>query len=1299
MQRFMLFLLGLAICAAAAPLSGQPVGFTDSFTDQLRALPHPYFNCNQRDGVLQVSVRVPQGAKWQGFTYEIGDTIDISAKPIMNLRLKSDFSFLLTAYLFDTNGMNQTVSVKVQASGTFTNYFLDFSAAYRADKQRIHRLQFTPNGNSPDGCTGQIWLDELKIGHDAGYLAGIGAVMEKNFFVGSINNRFTIVDLAHSLLVTAEGGAGSLDHLSVSAVSGGQAVISFDCVPDFIGRDTLLITAHGSEGFDNNTILAPIFIQDNAAPTLDPLHDLTVQVGDTVRIALTGISDGDKSVEQPVQITVACDQSLAFPDDAFTIRHAPAASSAELIMTARTPAQKALVTLTCNDGFQRNNLTQRSFLVDAYQEYNQPPTLDPIVNQFVYLQQGRCSVKLTGISDGDDGSQTLSFHLASSDTTIVPIQQLMLNHISGSATADLHFTPLAVGQSLITLTVTDNGGAPGNNGHAAITRTFMVQCASLPPTGLQVAMNSFQSNRTLNLAKPGDWKVEDINYSQKVEYGSFHGRDHVIKLTLTNKTCWTGLWHQFDELNLENNRYLCYDIYFEGSSFSNGGKTHSYFWDAEEKRNLPAGHSQRKTVPVNQWRTVFMDYRGSTGMNTDQGEPLNLKRINRVLINYASNFDWPFPVDKGTVYLANIKLGGAVPDSLVPATKPGCAIDAIADQTLFSNSGQLKVRLSGISSGAAGSATVTITAVSSKPEFLNHPVVSAVAADGTAELSYTSPGRAGTAAITVKVAATGSVDATRAFTITVVDAAGADVATVALDVAKHYQTIRGFGAFQFEERQNYIYYYTEDLGASSVRLGLIGNQIEPVNDNEDPGVLDMSALNTNAFDFNFYRQLKAGGVETFILTSWSPPAWMKRNLAESHGYAEAPDYSATDNVLEPYYYEEFAESMSAAVRLFQDRAGIDLYAIGPQNEPAFNEPYPSAVLSPVKYAELVEVIGEKFAREGLQTKLYMPEQVFTQDHYAMAHYINALLARPAADHHTDIIATHGYAEDGVGQANPTFQKWTELWNNSQRCLHPKELWMTETYPEYRNWHDAFALAGAIHGALVYGQVSLWNLWDMEGTLMYQGKPTASFYTSKHYYKFIRPGAVRIQASAWRDGLLTSAFLDVKNSRVTAVCINNTTLPMLIRIAGDSLPEAFDLYQTEEYVNFAYRGVHFVGADVLLPANSVSTLVGQYNLPTATANTDAQIPLQCELLQNYPNPFNPMTYIEFRLQTATDIDLTVYGLLGQKVKTLAQGVQASGNHRLRWDGQNESGHPAASGVYFIRLKSPHYVKTIKTLLLK
>ena len=89
-----------------------------------------------------------------------------------------------------------------------------------------------------------------------------------------------------------------------------------------------------------------------------------------------------------------------------------------------------------------------------------------------------------------------------------------------------------------------------------------------------------------------------------------------------------------------------------------------------------------------------------------------------------------------------------------------------------------------------------------------------------------------------------------------------------------------------------------------------------------------------------------------------------------------------------------------------------------------------------------------------------------------------------------------------------------------------------------------------------------------------------------------------------------------------------------------------------------------------------------------------------LASNYPNPFNPATTIKYSLPQAADVELTVYNVLGQPVRTLVAEHQSAGRYVVEWDATNDSGHSLSSGMYFYRLAAGgEFLETKKMLLLK
>ena len=102
--------------------------------------------------------------------------------------------------------------------------------------------------------------------------------------------------------------------------------------------------------------------------------------------------------------------------------------------------------------------------------------------------------------------------------------------------------------------------------------------------------------------------------------------------------------------------------------------------------------------------------------------------------------------------------------------------------------------------------------------------------------------------------------------------------------------------------------------------------------------------------------------------------------------------------------------------------------------------------------------------------------------------------------------------------------------------------------------------------------------------------------------------------------------------------------------------------------------------------------------TVSANVKL-VPGVFALHQNYPNPFNPKTEIRFDLPEASVVEVAIYNLMGQKVKTLTNKEISPGYHVLQWDGTNDRGSMVSTGMYFYTLHTNKYHSMRKMLFLK
>ncbi len=99
-----------------------------------------------------------------------------------------------------------------------------------------------------------------------------------------------------------------------------------------------------------------------------------------------------------------------------------------------------------------------------------------------------------------------------------------------------------------------------------------------------------------------------------------------------------------------------------------------------------------------------------------------------------------------------------------------------------------------------------------------------------------------------------------------------------------------------------------------------------------------------------------------------------------------------------------------------------------------------------------------------------------------------------------------------------------------------------------------------------------------------------------------------------------------------------------------------------------------------------------------------LPAMSVLLQNYPNPFNPETWLPYQLAQDAEVTISIYNIKGQLVRTLLMGNRGAGVYVMKdkaayWDGRDNKGEKAASGVYFYTLRAEDFSATRRMLIVK
>ncbi len=136
-----------------------------------------------------------------------------------------------------------------------------------------------------------------------------------------------------------------------------------------------------------------------------------------------------------------------------------------------------------------------------------------------------------------------------------------------------------------------------------------------------------------------------------------------------------------------------------------------------------------------------------------------------------------------------------------------------------------------------------------------------------------------------------------------------------------------------------------------------------------------------------------------------------------------------------------------------------------------------------------------------------------------------------------------------------------------------------------------------------------------------------------------------------------------------------------------------------YSQTYYMNVWIDGNVTSIPIRDIQKLTFS-NISSAVGNVDVKTVIKSfKLLQNYPNPFNPSTTIEYQIPKGGNVDIKIFSIDGQLVKTFENFYQSSGSYNVIWDGRNNGGQSVASGLYIYRVVFDNLVLAKKMLFVK
>lgn len=1143
-------------------------------------------------------------ATWNSFQYTF-NPINISANPFVSLKVKTDIDFNLNFSVWDDGTeahyaypVNDGYQSIVHSDG-YATYTFDFRSVTGVDLTRITKLNFVFNPGGAQGCKSTVHFDDIKIGDQALVMPAITKIEDQfhGLNVGAVTIPFRgIKDRAtgnNTLSVTASSSNTELiPNPTITYIPGSSSgKLEYTPVSDMSGTAVITVTVSGNTT-DANVLTFNVTVETNHAPKIDQVSDKNVINGKQTEITISGLDDGDAHANQNFVITATSSNPELIPNPVVEYISGDFKGILKLNpASGKTGTTNIKVKVQDNGGIVAEGVdtTIMTFKVTAYNEVNNPPAMKALTNISILQDSPGQIIQLSGITDGDnDKVQEITIKATSSNKSLIP--DPTIQYLSEATSGELKFTSLPgqIGKTTITVTITDNGGNDNNNGNESASYTFDAEVRLRPIAGWEDEFN----DGILGQQWPANWgnPGEDTHLCTEKD-GAM--QIHVDKTRTNNK--WAGLWFSTPtELDLSQNPYISITM-----------KTDSppkdmliFLWDAFNHYNT--AKTVRYTV-TGSFVEYFFDYSDPSFHLQSDGTKVDISRIKALLINFDPGGD--SPLFKGSFFFDDFRIGDKAHRAPV---NPKVTMSDIPELAIVKNAPQQTVTVTNLTDGGKGTNTVKIVATSSNRSLIPNPVVSSVV-NKTATLTLTPiQGQTGNSTITVTATATGSTQIVKTFKVYVTALEAATAADITIDLDKTYQQIDGFGAFMGSggNDPDTIISLASDIGMSMARFGVIGGGFEEKNDNSDPMVINLDGYNPEALSISNMQRI-APFVDKFIVTFWSPAGWMKLNKWENG----VESYS-TDNKLDPKYYEEYAEEVIALIKMVKRETGKDIYAIGLQNEPQFNEPYPSCQVNPNEFRDIIKVAGARLDAEGYgHVKLFWAEALPAQG--TIKQYIDAVKNDPVAKDYADIVAIHNYDSDGASVGGAGCDYWTNIYKWAQSGDTRYKTWMTETSGHADNWDGAMTLAGNIFNALECGNASAWVFWSFsvsEGSpeygLVVSNHPTSRFYVSKQYYKFIRPGAIRVDAVS--AGIPAIAFKDDQAKTVSVILLNNTTLSQAVEIKGKGLPTEWESYTTSNARN-CEKGKN-VGKNglIILPPRSLTTLVGDNSNPAPTIDSVANI---------------------------------------------------------------------------------------------
>jgi glucuronoarabinoxylan endo-1,4-beta-xylanase len=437
-----------------------------------------------------------------------------------------------------------------------------------------------------------------------------------------------------------------------------------------------------------------------------------------------------------------------------------------------------------------------------------------------------------------------------------------------------------------------------------------------------------------------------------------------------------------------------------------------------------------------------------------------------------------------------------------------------------------------------------------------------------------------------------------------------------------------------------------------------------------------------------------------LLSSWSPPASLKSNNSVNSGTLKKVDGQ--------YVYGDFARYWVDALAAYNSLGIIPDY-ISIQNEPSYDASWESCYFDP---AENVTWPGYNRALDSVYAALELLSSrplILASEVHGIGYNTFQNYANQFNHNHADGYAYHLYHGGSTNNTDP--DQFISNLSAIAASYGAKPIFQSEY--DYGDW---FNTAWLMHNCLVRGNVSgylywalIWdasggnpligleNPWNSSGWTTENGyilRP--AYWAFRQYSRYIDNGWKRVTATSTDSNLRISAFINPEGTMLTVVLLNvsasvegqmNFNMESFA-VSGGIVVRTSASEQGVE-VNSDYNG----GTPLDLPVRSITTVSFTGNL-VDDIRSDDRVIADFFLAQNYPNPFNPVTTIDYALATASTVELKIFNLAGQEVKTVLQKKVPAGRHTVHFNAGS-----LGSGVYIYQLKAGEFVQAKKMILIK